>query len=221
MTLSDLASAIYNDVQGGLVNFHSTPNMSLEQLEDDVIDERLSLIKEWFLRGILVRKDLMLAINCVEVDCKDTAKCCNIDFGRKGMHFEIPQLVNDLGTDAVEFVGSVDREVQYVVYTDTSYQFHKYKRRKSNNPFVYIETTPNENGMYDGWIYNVPFVKYIAVIGIFKDPRQLEQFNCCNDNTYLNFDSLGATIKEKLTKKKLLYYRQYIAPPHPNTQVPG
>lgn len=59
--------------------------------------------------------------------------------------------MNDLGDLAIEYVGSVDREIQFKFYTSSSYQYHKYKRAKNKNmPYVYIETTPNENGMYDG-----------------------------------------------------------------------
>lgn len=92
----------------------------------------------------------MLAINCIPVDCADPAKCCKFHLAKPTHHFEIPQLMNDLGEDAIEFVGSVDREIQFKFYTSTSYQYHKYKRNKSNEPYVYIETTPNEHGMYDG-----------------------------------------------------------------------
>ena len=48
-----LASAIYNDVVSGLRGIHSGPTMSLEQLEDDIVDERLQIIKEYSLKGIL------------------------------------------------------------------------------------------------------------------------------------------------------------------------
>ena len=41
-----LASSIYNDVMTGLIGITSTPNMSIEQLEDEIIDERLTIIKE-------------------------------------------------------------------------------------------------------------------------------------------------------------------------------
>ncbi len=220
MTIGQIASAIYNDVVSGLRGFSSTPTLSLQQLEDEVIEERLVVIKEWFFKGILSLKDMMLAINCIEVDCKSLAKCCFIDLGQKVLHFEIPQLVNDLGANAVEFVGSIDREQQYVIYTDTSYQYHKYKKRNSDKPYVYIETTPNENGMYDGYIFNNPFVKYISVIGIFKDPRQLINYDCCNSSNYLDISSISNEVKKRLTEKKIRYYRSFLAPVHPNNQIP-
>jgi hypothetical protein len=50
---------------------------------------------------------------------------------------------------------------------------HKFLRRGAEKPYVYIDTTPNENNMYDCWIFNAPLLKKISVIGIFKDPRQL------------------------------------------------
>ena len=85
---------------------------------------------------------------------------------------------------------------------------------------VKSETTPNENGMYDGFIFNVPFVKYISVIGIFKDPRQLEQYSCCNSEHYLNLSSISNEVKKRLTEKKLRYYKAFLTPVTPNTQEP-
>ena len=43
-----LASAIYNDVMSGLAGITSAPTISMEQLEDDVVDERLQIIKRVF-----------------------------------------------------------------------------------------------------------------------------------------------------------------------------
>jgi hypothetical protein len=74
--------------------------------------------------------------------------------------------------------------------------------------------------MYDGWIFNLPFVKRITVIGIFKDLRQLEEFNCCDSEEFLDFGSVSNEVKTRLTKKKLQYYRQNLTPPQPNNLVP-
>jgi hypothetical protein len=48
-----LADAIYNDVVSGLRGYHTNPSMSIEQLEQDVVDLRLLIIKEYMLQGIL------------------------------------------------------------------------------------------------------------------------------------------------------------------------
>jgi hypothetical protein len=149
--INKFASAIYNDIVTGLRGITSTPDLSLEQLEDDIIDERLQVIKEYAMKNILPRNDLLMSIHCINVDCLSLDKCpCNTTtHSAPKMHFEIPQIVNDLGPDAIEYIGSIDRSEYFTVYTTTAYQFHKDLRRGSQRPYVYIETTPNNNNMYD------------------------------------------------------------------------
>ena len=50
-----LASAIYNDIMTGLTGITSNPAMSLQQLEDDVVDERLQIIKEYHLKMMILK----------------------------------------------------------------------------------------------------------------------------------------------------------------------
>lgn len=222
MTIEQITYAIINDVEAGLVGLHENITLSEDQVSDEVVAERERIILEWWKKGILQKGDLQTAINCIQVDCKDPTKCCTSPVGKSELHFEIPQLVNGIGEDAIVWVGSADRKQQYRVYfTPTQVKYHKYKRRVSNRPYVYIERTPNENGMYDGWIYNLPFVKTIAVIGIFRDPRQLEKIGCDGncDNSNGDFGSLSAEVKDRLTKQKLYYYRQALQPPHRNDQT--
>lgn len=93
----------------------------------------------------------MLSLNCIEVDCADPAKCCSTSSGTSDMHFEIPVLMNDLGSDAVEWLGTVDKKQRYdVYYSLDGLKYRKYKKRGADKPYVYIETAPNQNGMYDG-----------------------------------------------------------------------
>ena len=69
-------------------------------------------------------------------------------------HFEIPQLLAGLGQDAIKYIGSTDRSNAFKIYYNLeSTEYIKYKKNFKNKPYVYIEKTPNENGMYDGWIY--------------------------------------------------------------------
>jgi transaldolase len=75
MTLEQLKSAIYNDIVSGLRGITSNPSISLEQLEDDIIDERLIILKEYGIKNMLPKRDLLMAINCIDVDCKSMDKC--------------------------------------------------------------------------------------------------------------------------------------------------
>ena len=92
-----------------------------------------------------------MGVPCIDVDCKslDKCPCKGQSYSAPVAHFEIPQIVNDLAAESVEFIGSIDRAIQFKVYTNTSWQYHKYLRRGSEKPFVYIEPTPNDNNMYD------------------------------------------------------------------------
>lgn len=223
MIFKKLASAIYNDVVSGLRGFTSNLSMSLEQLEDDIVDERLTILKEYSAKGILPVKDLLLSINCINVDCKniEKCKCSTLTCATPTAHFEIPQLLNDYGQQAIDYIGSVDKQLPFLIYTSRmSWQYSKYRKRGKNRPFVWIDTTPNENNMYDCFIFNAPLIKQVAVIAIFKDPRQLEQIGCCEDISDDNMSFINSQIKERVARKKINYYRSLAEPVMPNNQVP-
>lgn len=220
-SIKKLASAIRNDVVSGLRGYHTSPSMSMEQLEQDIVDERLQIIKEYSLKGILPIKDLLLSINCIDVDCKDLERCrCNTDgCDTITAHFEIPQLLNDYGAMSIDYIGTTDRKIPFIVYTSSlSWNYHKYRKRGKNRPYVWIDTTPNQNGMYDCFIFNAPLIKQVSVVAIFKDPRQLERYGCCEPLNDDNFSFINNEIKRRLTEKKVRYYRQLAAPLLPNDQ---
>lgn len=218
--VNKLASAIYNNIVGGLSGYTSTPNLSLLQLEDDIVSERLQIIKEYSMKNLVPRNDLLMSVSCIQTDCKslDKCPCSGTTYSKPQLHFEIPQIMNDLAQESVEFIGSIDREVQFKVYTSTAWQYNKYMRRGATKPFVYIEPTPNENNMYDCWVYNAPLLKLISVIAIFKDPRQLMQYDCCAGDDLENYSFIAAEVIKRLTEKYIRYYRSLGQPTQPNTQ---
>lgn len=221
MTITQIASAVWSNVFDGLKGIVSNPAMSLEQLEDEVVAERNVVAKEYLLKGLSNLQELYSAINCVEVNCDYMSKCCDLPLGKKALHFEIPPIFLLNGASTIGFIGSIDRQEQYTVYTDLSYKYHFYRKRGANTPFVYLDTTINANGNIDGYIFNVPFVKYISVVAIFLDPRKLLDFDCCNDpETITECGLLTNDIINRLTQKKMLYFRQGMLPQQPNTQTP-
>ena len=219
MQVSKIASAVYNDVMAGLAGYSATPTMSLEQLEDEVVEERLLIIKEYALKNLVPTKDLTMQINCIPVGCESMDKCCgNERYSKKIAHFQIPQTLNESGIASIQYVGSVDKQVPFTIYTSLMYQYHKNRIRTSRRPYVYIDTTPNKNNMYDGWIFNAPMLEVISVIGIFKDPRQVEDYACCLQDLD-NYNFIDTEVKKRLTEKKLRYYKQLAVTPSPNNQV--
>ena len=232
-SIKRLADAVFNDVVSGLRGYHQNMSMSKEQLEEEIVQMRLSVIKEYMLKGILPIDDLLMSINCVPVDCEslDKCSCGSISCGKPTAHFQIPQLLLDFGIGrTIKYIGSTDREHPYLYYTksiDKIRSYQKYRKRGKNKPWVYIDVTPNQEGLLDCYIFGAPFVKQISVTAVFKDPRQLEEFQCdCQSEDFENkvtqmdnnLNFLDIVIKEKLTKQKLYYYRQLAAPLQPNDQ---
>ena len=73
--------------------------------------------------------------------------------------------------------------------------------------------------MYDCYIFNAPLIKQVTVVAIFKDPRQIEAFECCIPLEDDNKSFINCEIKKRLIEKKLRYYRQLAAPILPNDQT--
>ena len=153
MTLNEIASAVCNDLfSGSMIPPSNRSLISLEQLEDEAIEIRKSVIKEFYNRSILSFNDIAYSINCIEIDCKDMNRCpCKSLPGKTAQHFEIPRLIDGLGDAAILFIGSTDRTTSYKIYSSlASANFQAYKKRGSDDPYVYIDRTVNENGMLDG-----------------------------------------------------------------------
>ena len=225
-----LADMIMNDIRSGLRGEHQNMSLSVEQLEDEIIQLRLLVIKEYMMQGIIPVDDLYMSINCVPVDCDTLDKCkCRGDVcGDPVAHFQIPQLLFDYGLHkSIRYIGSSDRQHSFLVYNKPITQiktYQKYRKRGKNKPWVYIDTTPNSEGLIDCYIFGAPLIKQVSVIAIFKDPRQLEEFQCdCEGQTEdtkmdANLNFIDTVIKDRLVKQKVYYYRQLAAPILPNDQ---
>lgn len=226
MYIEKLASQIRNDVVSGLRGYHSNLSLNMKQLEDEIVACRLTILKEYFLKGIFPIKDLLMAINCIDVDCQSLERCnCGkiSDDDTLVAHFEIPQLISDYGKQAIEYLGSTDRQNKFTVITSlTELQNKKYRKRGQKKPYVWIDFAPNSNGMLDCFLFNAPFLEQISIVGIFKDPRQLNRYRCCNieelNGPDVNNSFVEQLIKDRLTKEKLNYYRQLQPRLLPNDQ---
>ena len=75
--------------------------------------------------------------------------------------------------------------------------------------------------MYDGYIFNAPLLKMISIVALFKDPRQLEGYDCCDtlfEEGKENYTFIDTEVKNRLTALKIRYYRQLHMPNLPNDQ---
>ena len=223
MYIEKLASQIRNDVVSGLRGYHSNLSMNMQQLEDEIVACRLAVLKEYMTHGVLPIKDLVMAINCIDIDCQSLERCTCGQTGSDVAHFEIPQLISDYGKQAIEYIGSIDRQNKFTIITSLSeLENKKYRKRGQNKPYVWIDYAPNSNGMLDCFLFNAPFVTQVSIVGIFKDPRQLNRYECCNEDELegsdVNYSFIDKVVKDKLTKEKIYYYRQLQPNSLPNTQ---
>ena len=109
MYIEKLASQIRNDVVSGLRGYHQNQSMNMDQLEDEVVACRLEILHQYFLKGILPIKDLLIAINCVDVDCKSLERCTCRQFNEDDTlvaHFQIPQVISFYGKNAIDYIGN-------------------------------------------------------------------------------------------------------------------
>lgn len=233
-SIKRLADAVFNDVVSGLRGYHQNMSMSKDQLEEEIVQMRLAVIKEYMLKGIFPIDDLVMSLNCVPVDCDtlDKCKCGGTVCGKPTAHFQIPQILFDFGLGkSIKYIGSSDKQHSFLVYTksiDKIKTYQKYRKRGKNKPWVYIDVTPNHEGLLDCYIFGAPLIKQVSVVAIFKDPRQLEEYqcNCESENPEetvtqmdANLNFLDIVIKDRLTQQKLRYYRQLAAPVLPNDQT--
>jgi hypothetical protein len=186
------------------------------------------IIRQQIASGVFPIKDLLVAINCVDVDCESLERCkCNSDgCDTLVAHFQIPQLMSEFGKASIDYIGSIDRQQRFPIVTSlTERNMRKFRKRSKNGPNVWLDMAPNRDGMLDCFIFNCPFIKQVSVVGIFKDPRQIEKFKCCVSSEYSltgpdnNISYLSQMVKDKLTTDKVRYYRQLAAPTLPNDQV--
>lgn len=132
MYIEKLASQIRNDVVSGLRGYHTNLSMNLKQLEDEIVAVRLSIIHEYFLKGIFPIKDLLLSINCVPVDCEALERCqCGHSGSTMVRHFQIPQLISYYGSQAIDYIGSVDRQNKFNIVSSLSEAKNlKYRKKR-------------------------------------------------------------------------------------------
>lgn len=225
MTLEQLTSAVYNNIVTGLKGTNVNVPIAHEHIEDSIIAERLLIIKEYMVKGMLPRRDLMIDISCAQLNCYPIERCpaaCAVMSSEDSyLHFEIPQVIQDFGEEAFDYIGSKDRQNPFKIYIDNSFIYNKFRTRRANKPYVWIDMIPNANNKYDGYVFNAPMMKDISIIFIPKDPRQLTSYVCCPEDTdYFSFFS--ADIEKRVTEKFLRYYRQiqYVVTPNDNTVKP-
>ena len=155
MTIEQLSSVIYNNVVSGIEGNHVDRKFSQSQIEDDIVNERLTIIKEYALKGILPANDLMIKINCVTLDDEPINRIGEFEEfdGYYVKHFQIPQVAFVYDKESIGYIGNINGRDSFPIYVDRHAWFnHRFKRFVRQRPHVFVDFATNTNNMYDGWI---------------------------------------------------------------------
>ena len=222
-----MTSAVYNNIVSGLKGTNVNVPVTHEHIEDSIITERLLIMKEYMAKGLLPRKDFLISIPCITLDCSPIEKCpatlpaCGLAPGTNILHFTLPLIIQDFAEEAIEYLGSKDRRNPFKVYVDNSYIYNQYRPRRAEKPYAWIDMTPNSENRYDGYIFNSPLLKEITAVIIPKDPRQIQEYSCCPQEID-PFSFFAADVEKRVSEKFLRYYRQivYLHQPSDNSIKP-
>jgi len=125
----------------------------------------------------------------------------------KMAHFTLPPIAITCGEDAILWAGSADKQIKFKVYMGPSFRFHKFRNRRKNYPYVYVDTSINSDGLLDCYIFNAPLLERISVTAIFADDRKLASYDCCSGASDNMMTSIDTEVKDKVVKKYFTFFR--------------
>lgn len=226
MTINEQAYAVLNNIVSGLKGMTGTMSIPIVQIEEDVILERALVIKEYLTKDLLKNNAISQTMPSLKLNLKELSRS---DRGlEKYPWCEIPQLITDFGDDCIIFAGSTDRAVPFQVYLNNNWIYHQYKRRNGHKPFLYIDPSPNKQGFTDCFVMNAPLIKEITITGVFRDPREVDDFICNRYHTnksdyhsteYDDDSHIATETIKRLSEKYIRYYRQLQLMATPNDQM--
>ena len=220
MNLQQITDAIKNNVSNGLKGV-ANYSLSDEQLSDEILNFRSKIIEAQSKLPYHDKWAHAQSINCLELDCENLSRCCNIDTNDQTTHFEIPRLVTTTGWDNIMYLGTADRQQNYKVYTNPNHiQYAKYRFSTGDKPYAWIDMIVNSDNNHDGFLFNAPpALELISITAIFQDPYVLrERYECCQGEPYEIHKKIADDIIAHLTERYLRYYTR-LQVQQPNTQT--
>jgi len=223
MTAQEIASAIRNNVGGGLrevTNFA----YSLPQLEDEIMNTRNQILLEDRAQGGVLNTELfMQRIDNIVLDLVRFPVGGYSNSPERVLHAKIPQLTADPSGAALSYFGPPDMSLDFIKYYDSSFKNHRYSRVIKNRPYVYIDLATDVNGKHDSYLFNIEGnnLQEISVRGVFLNPLSImeEQGMFVDDVEFPAPLAVQEMIIDRLTAKYVEYYRKMNMGYQPNTQT--
>jgi len=222
LTLEQIASTIRNHVVDGLDGVSET-SFSIEQLKDEIMISASASVARLTVQGLLKVSNLTQRIDGVPIKIRDLSTNCLVESEICAPHFQIPN-VNRAVDEPIVFLGSADTKLQFKIYYDRDYQYHRYRLATARKPFAWVSTSKNTSGFYDVFLFNMG--KYNAIKFISMDVLLDNPYDLLGTEYAAQFSSseffaplfVQEEIIDKLTQKYVNYYRQLHMQPKPNIQ---
>lgn len=208
MTLEQMSSMIEQRMRNGFKGSVVNHSYNLQQIEDDIHLMKNFIVKDRLDKGLIRIEDVTQSINCLELECKDIAECCNINTGETVLHFKIPKIASSFGNKAILYVGRVDKQQEFKFGFNNQHIYNKYTPT-GKEPYVWFSDYEN------GWVFNPPTrnMKYISIKAIFANPYDVYQYSCCQlpagtEPQYPVADDIKKLIIDELVKQYVNDYRR-------------
>lgn len=138
------------------------------------------------LRALFARRDqaqnglateLLQPIGCIPLICVDAAECCSIPSYHSVLRTDrkVPKPLRTKDSDSFYFVGTIDKLVSFdetkfdmMNYTSSNRYTSKTTKYIYLNEYIYVINPPSTT------------FKWLGVISVWADPRQLNDFTDCD-----------------------------------------
>lgn len=218
MTHSEMASTIRNRVSDGLSGAIADQSFNVQQLmaeidlvRADLIDKRENTVK-------LDPKYLVQKIGNIPIVCRNMSEDCLIQEPCSDVpSIKIPRIIPTFGDDAVEYLGTMNMQEDFLVYYHPDdIQHHKVKKRTKHRPYAWVDLSPNKDNTITIWLLNwgkFNPLKFMRIRAIFEHPTRVDMLDPnIHDQEYPAPLHLQSSIIDTLTEKYVRYFRQLNVP---------
>lgn len=203
-----IVSAIRNNLEAGMKTT-SNYTFSNENLRYIVYAVRNEMVNALLQTNEAIDLQLIQEINCVELDCEDFGLCKKVDTRKPALHFKIPEFVH------IDYLGLSDVSTPFKVYQGKSGAYNSYRNKKLvSRPYVRLREF---EGQVHGFVFNppTPNLKFISVHGIWQNPRDVNQYQCCvynpREHHFPMPDYMVSQMIDSITAKWASYYYRFTA----------
>lgn len=168
-TLAEIGYSIRNQVKGYFSS--DDERIDIQLVYDKCWDVRSLLIKEEFRRFQKLNDQDYTTECCLAVECEPII-CDGKNSGHTELVVDIPKIESSVGYAGIKYFGTVDKKFPFRRVNYQGFLYSGHEKYTGNVP-TYTLTDGKAT------IKNPPTegLKYICIIGIFEDPR-----NICDEN---------------------------------------